>query len=105
MSSITRDHIQLNADFKAWFFGLTDTDSLASEAMELLNDTDPKNFDSYETLAWLRSYLPSSLDERHRISRLNTSNKVKVNTCDSYFNSFCHQYTVFVKNYPFRSST
>ena len=103
MTAITRDHIQLNADFKSWFFGLTNPDALASEAMELLVDTDPKNFDSFETLAWIKAHLPSSLIDRQRISRLNTSNKIKVNMSDSSYNSFCHQYTVFIKNYPFRS--
>lgn len=105
MKAITRDDIKLNANFKAWFFGLTDNDALACEAMELLINTDPKNFDSFETLSWLRSHLPSTLTDRQRISRLNSSNKIMTNSSDSCFNNFCYQYNVFVKNYPFRSIT
>lgn len=99
-SEITREGIQFEADFTSHFFGYSSEESLALEAMSLADDDATTNFDSYETSAWLRQYLPNNIIERQRLGRELKRIFASIRHDDASYQYYCYEYTQFSKNYP-----
>lgn len=97
--AITRDAIKFEADFTSHFFGYSPEESLALEAMSLASDDATTNFDSYETSAWLRQYLPNNIIDRQRLSRELRRISASVHQDDASYQYYCYEYTQFSKNY------
>ena len=97
--AITRGAIQFEADFTSHFFGYSSEESLALEAMSLASDDATTNFDSYETSAWLRQYLPNNIDDRQHLSRELRRIYASIRHDDASYQNYCYEYTQFSKNY------
>ena len=99
----TRGAIQFEADFAAHYFGLTPKEALTHEAVHFFNYNQVKgshDFDSDETDAWLRQYLPANITDRQRILREAKTFQKRIHFDDASYQHYCHEYTQFSKNYP-----
>lgn len=63
---ITREGVLFEAGFAASFFKTPLEDELAIEAL-YLTELHPGKFDSHETLAWVKSFIPASEDKQNII--------------------------------------
>lgn len=97
--AITRDAIQFEANFTSYFFGYSPEESLALEAMSLADDDASTNFDSWETSAWLRQYLPSNIIDRQRLSRELKRIYASIRHDDASYQNYCYEYSQFCKDY------
>ena len=102
MSTIySRKVLQLEADFAAYYFGLSPEEALTHEAVRmhfLQRQSYRHNFDCGETSDWLRQYLPTDIIERQRVSREMKDLRNRIYFDDASYQHYCYEYAQFAKH-------
>ena len=96
----SREALQFEADFAAYYFGLTPEEALTHEAVRmhfLQRASYNHNFDCSETEDWLRQHLPKNIIERQRIGREVKELRERINFDDASYQHYCYEYAQFSK--------
>ena len=99
-TTYSREALQFEADFAAYYFGLTPEQALTHEAVRmhfLQRQSYKHNFDCDETGEWLRQYLPKNIIERQRIGREVKELRKQIHFDDASYQHYCYEYTQFSK--------
>lgn len=99
-TTYSREAIQFEADFAAYYFGLTQKESLIHEAVRmhfLQRQSYRHNFDCDATGDWLRQYLPTDIIERQRVGREIKALQNRVHFDDASYQHYCYEYAQFSK--------